>query len=265
MTQIAALQQKSLGNWRAWSYIGGMTALIDRPLVIEPAAEPLAQPHLSAPERAATSTAPFMLPIRSLGPAYRQRIARHLLALSPEDRYLRFGYSAGDEQIQRYVDQLDFDRDDILGIHNRRLELIATAHLAYTSTEEHPECAEFAVSVLPYARGRGYGGRLFERAAIYAQNEGVHVLFIHALSENTAMLNIARSAGAVVRRDGSESQAFLELPAATFDSRLTEAVHEQFAAFDYQLKKQARQFSAMLSGLQVERSQSVAPDQKTGT
>lgn len=193
----------------------------------------------------------FNLPIRSLGQAYRGRIAQHLLALSPEDRYLRFGYAAGDDQIQRYADSLQFERDEIFGIHNRNLELIAMAHLAYNPEPEHAQSAEFAVSVLPHARGRGYGTRMFERAAIHARNEGVSNLFIHALSENKPMLNIARSAGAVVRRDGPESQAFLELPHATFDSHLSEVAQQHFAAVDYQLKKQTRQFNAFLAGLQM--------------
>lgn len=249
-----------LGINKVWSYIEDMNALTD---TRHPVSETVIQPssgRVFSPS-AAASTA--MLPIRSLGLGYRNRIIRHLMALSPADRYLRFGYSAGDEQIRRYAEQLDFERDDILGIHNRRLELIAMAHLAYTATPEHSECAEFAVSVMPYARGRGYGARLFERAAIYARNEGVRVLFIHALSENTAMLNIARAAGAVVRRDGSESQAFLELPAASFDSYMTEVAHEQFAAFDYQLKKQAHQFSVFLSSLQAERSKALPPNVST--
>ena len=62
------------------------------------------------------------------------------------------------------------------------------------------------------ARGRGYGSRLFERAVIHARNEGVDMLFIHALSENTAMLKIARNAGAMLERAGSETEAYLRLP-----------------------------------------------------
>src|SRR5690606_41450243 len=54
--------------------------------------------------------------------------------------------------------------------------------------------------------------RLFERAAVHARNEGVSQLFIHALSENTAMLKIARNAGAVLERAGSETEAHLRLP-----------------------------------------------------
>lgn len=191
-----------------------------------------------------------MVPIRSLGPAHRQRIGAHLLALDADDRYLRFGYIATDEQIERYVAGLDFDRDDIFGIYNRKLELIAVAHLAVSSDPAHRSCAEFGVSVLRKARGRGFGTRLFERAAIHARNEGVDLLFIHALTENTAMIRIARSAGATLERAGSETDAYLRLPAATLDSRMTEMVEEQLAQTDYRLKLQARSFREFLSGVQ---------------
>ncbi len=193
---------------------------------------------------------PVMVPIRSLGPSHRERIAGHLLALDERDRYLRFGYAANDEQIRRYADGLNFERDDIFGIYNRRLELIAMAHLAFSVDPSCASCAEFGVSVLSHARGRGYGARLFERAVMHARNEGVTMMFIHALSENTAMLKIARNAGATVERDGSESEAYLKLPAATLDSRVSEIVEDQFAEVDYRLKVQAKQFWDFLSGLQ---------------
>ncbi|MDB5872483.1 MAG: family N-acetyltransferase [Ramlibacter sp.] len=191
-----------------------------------------------------------VVPIRSLGPSHRERIATHLMALDPHDRYLRFGYSATDEQIQRYVEGLDFERDDIFAIYNRKLELIAMAHLAFSHDPDHLACAEFGVSVLKKARGRGYGARLFERAVIHARNEGVELLFIHALTENTAMLKIARNAGATLERAGSETDAFLRLPPATLDSRMSEMLEEQLALTDYRLKVQAKSFRDFLSGVQ---------------
>ena len=206
----------------------------------------LAQP--SGPE--ASGPSPVLVPIRSLGPSYRTRIAAHLLALEPQDRYLRFGYAASDEQVQRYVDQLDFERDEIFGIYNRRLELIAMAHLAFSIDPKSASCAEFGVSVLKHARGRGYGARLFDRAVMHARNEGVSLMFIHALSENTAMLKIARNAGATVERDGSESEAHLKLPPASLDSRVAEIVEQQFAELDYRLKVQAKQFRDTLASVQ---------------
>lgn len=193
-----------------------------------------------------------VVPIRSLAPRHRDRIGAHLLALDEHDRYLRFGYAANDEQIQRYVDQLDFDRDEIFGIFNRRLELIAMAHLAFIHDAGGQDApgAEFGVSVLKKARGRGYGARLFDRAVMHARNEGVELMFIHALSENTAMLKIARNAGATLERAGGETDAYLRLPPATLDSRVSEMVEEQLAQADYRLKRQARNFMEFLAGLQ---------------
>lgn len=188
--------------------------------------------------------------IRALGPRQRERIARHLLALDEHDRYLRFGYQATDEQIRRYVEGLDFARDDIFGIYNRLLRLVAVAHLAYSVDRDLAACAEFGVSVLPGARGRGYGQLLFERAMRHARNQGVELMFIHALSENTPMLKIARKAGATVERDGSESRAYLRLPPATLDSHLSELIDATLAETDYRLKRQARQFWDFISGLQ---------------
>lgn len=206
--------------------------------------------QLPLSDESSSKFAPWVATIRSLGPRHRERIARHLLALDEHDRYLRFGYIASDEQIIRYVDELNFERDDIFGIYNRQLQLIAMAHLAHSVDRSFDACGEFGVSVLKSARGRGYGGKLFERAVIHARNEGVHLMFIHALSENTAMLAIARKAGATVERDGSESNAYLRLPPATFDSRVMEMIEEKIAQTDYRLKVQAKQFWDFLKSLQ---------------
>ena len=154
--------------------------------------------------------------------ASRATPGAHLLriceALPEQDRYLRFGYQATDEQIDRYVESIDFERDEVFGVFNRRLELIATAHLAFDvrrRVTDGRSTAEFGVSVLPTARGRGFGARLFDHAMLRARNRGVDTLVIHALSENAAMLAIARKAGAKVERDGSEAQACLKLPPDT--------------------------------------------------
>lgn len=192
----------------------------------------------------------FQVPIRSLGPGHREKIAAHILALDEHDRYLRFGYMASDEQIRHYVEGLDFERDEVFGIFNRWLDLIAMAHLAFSDRPNATACAEFGVSVSKKARGRGYGARLFDRAVVHARNEGVELLFIHALSENQAMLRIARNAGATLERDGSETEAHLRLPPATLETRVAELVEEHMAETDYQLKVQARNFWSFIKGLQ---------------
>ncbi|HWH84676.1 MAG TPA: GNAT family N-acetyltransferase [Burkholderiaceae bacterium] len=189
------------------------------------------------------------VPIRSLGPRHRERIGTHLLALGPHDRYLRFGYAASDAQIARYVDTLDFEQDEVFGIFNRRLELIAMAHLAHAVGSPQKDGraeSEFGVSVLAQARNRGFGRRLFEHAMLHARNRGVQTLLIHALSENNAMLKIARNAGATVVREGSESDARLRLPPDSLASHVGELIEQQAAEFDYRIKRRARQVSELL-------------------
>lgn len=189
------------------------------------------------------------VPIRSLGPRHRERIVAHLVALDDRSRYLRFGYPASDAQIARYVDTLDFEHDEVFGIFNRRLDLIAMAHLAYRLADlvrGKGAAAEFGVSVLPQARRRGFGRRLFEHAVLHASNRSVDAIFIQALSENTAMLKIARDAGAIVERDGPECEAWLKLPPDSFASHLDEFLVDRAAEIDYRLKRHAQQVENLL-------------------
>lgn len=208
----------------------------------------------AGPERPAPRT---WVPIRSLAPRHRPRIETHLLKLSDRDRYLRFGHAATDAQIHKYVDLLDFDHDEIFGIFNRRLELIAMAHLAFAPAPPggSSETAEFGVSVLGASRGRGFGHRLFEHAMLHARNRRVRTLIIYALSENTAMLRIARSAGAEIEREGPESQAHLKLPEGNLASHLDAIVADGAAELDYRMKVQGRHVSNVLEVISEVRAQ----------
>lgn len=182
------------------------------------------------------------VPVRSLTSRHRGRILAHLLDLDDHDRYLRFGFAASDGQIRHYTDTLDFERDELFGIFNRRLDLIAMAHLAYApvpSATAGKGVAEFGVSVIARARGQGLGARLFDHAILHARNRGIQTLFVQALSENTAMLKIARNAGATVVREGPESEACLDLPPDNLATQVGEMVEGQAAEWDYRLKAQA--------------------------
>jgi GNAT superfamily N-acetyltransferase len=191
-----------------------------------------------------------LIPIAPLGVEHLPQILKHLLALSEHDRYLRFGYTATDEHVQRYVDGLNFERDEIYGIFNTDLEIIAMAHLALIKDPGRDFSSEFGVSVAAHARGRGYGARLFERAVIHARNEKVYQMYIHALSENAPMIRIARKGGAKIERDGSETEAYLRLSKRDLDSRVTEFVADQYAKTNYSIKEDAKRFWNFLSKVQ---------------
>jgi len=78
------------------------------------------------------------------------------------------------------------------------------------------------------------------------------------------MIKIARNAGATIERAGSETEAYLRLPPATLDTRMTELVEERVAQADYRLKRQAKSFLAFLSNLQEIRRGAAAARDKSG-
>ncbi|HRP28104.1 MAG TPA: GNAT family N-acetyltransferase [Burkholderiaceae bacterium] len=217
-----------------------------------PTSPPSQEPTAPAAPSSATARERSWVPVRSLTSRHRDRLREHLLALDERDRYLRFGFSATDAQIVHYTDTLDFDRDEVFGIFNRRLDLIAMAHLAYAPAPQikgQAAMAEFGVSVSKHARGRGLGARLFDHAILHARNRHISKLFIYALSENSAMLKIARNAGATVERSGSESEAWLALPPDDIASQVGEIVESQAAEWDYQMKLQAKQINDVIGTL----------------
>jgi GNAT superfamily N-acetyltransferase len=190
------------------------------------------------------------LAVRSLKTRQRWRILAHLQALSPHDRYLRFGYAASDAHIERYVENLDFDRDEVFGIFNRRLNLVAMAHLALLGPDaEARTSAEFGVSVAPHLRGRGIGARLFDSACLHARNRGIDTLIIHALTENMAMLKITRDAGATLEHDGPDSTAYLRLPPEDLGSHLSQLVEMQTGELDYGFKAHALRVDRLMQAM----------------
>ena len=209
-----------------------------------PPAPPRNPPAAQVPQRAA----PRWVPIRTLSERHRERVVQHLLALTDNDRILRFGHLASDERVRHYAEQLDFTRDKVFGVFNRKLELVAMVHLAFeAATANLPggAAAEFGVSVLPSQRGRGLGGQLFDHAVTHARNRGVKTLLIHMARDNGAMLAIVRRAGATLRFEGSEALAKLPLPADTLGSQIQELLGHQAAEFDYRLKLQVLRLDAM--------------------
>lgn len=217
----------------------------------------------SAPPTAPPPVEPRWVPIRTLAARHRTQILHHLLALGERDRYLRFGYPAHDEQIARYVEQIDFGRDQVFGIFNRRLALVAMAHLAYPDpvAGQPPASSEFGVSVSEHLRGQGIGARLFDHAVLHARNRGVAMLVIHALTENQPMLRLAQRAGATVRRSGSDADAWLDLPPVDLTSRLEQFVEDGAAEIDYSFKRQAHRVGRWMESVAAASRPWTAPDE----
>lgn len=170
---------------------------------------------------------------RELSRLERDNLGAHLTTLDTEDRRLRFGIAIGDAAIGDYVARIDFGRDAVFGVFDDELHLIGAAHLA--RAEEH---AELGLSVLPDHRGRGIGGALLGRAHTHARNWGVAVLFTHCLTENAAMMHLARKQGMKIVAASGEADARLDLPPANASSITQALLAERVGLFDYALKSQ---------------------------
>lgn len=161
----------------------------------------------------------------------RPLLANHLLALSPEDRHLRFGRALSDDAVRKYVDEIDFGRDVVFVVTDNDLSFLGAAHLA--RQDKH---AEIGVSVQRASRGRGIGAALLQRATVHAQNWGVRVLFMNCLVENGAMMHLARKQGLTIAVSSADAEAFVHLPRADLKSIATEVVAEHLGLFDHALK-----------------------------
>jgi len=175
----------------------------------------------------------------------RDALAGHFLALPPEDRRLRFGSSLASEAIIAYVDAIDFDRDAVFGVHDDRLALVGVAHAAFGDDQ-----AELGLSVLPGHRGHGVGAALFDRAAEHARNRFVPRLFMHCLSENAAIIRIARKAGMDIVTEAGDVDAHLMLPPASPESITGEYMTDRFALYDFALKAEVAAWNRISAALE---------------
>jgi RimJ/RimL family protein N-acetyltransferase len=192
--------------------------------------------------------------VRELDDTHRAAALSHFLALEAEDRHLRFGSPTSDAIIERYVANLNFNRDALFGVFNDALDLVGIAHLAYVpSANDGTRSAEFGVSVLHDDRHRGLGAALLARAAVHARNTHIDTLFVHCLAKNKAMMHLAQKLGVRVEFAYGDADAYLILPPANAQSILHEASQEHMADLDYALKanlKQSKQIWRWFYGMQ---------------
>ena len=148
-----------------------------------------------------------MMTIRRMTRANRRGLTSHFLALTGDDRRLRFGNPISDEAVRAYVAHLDFGRDGLFAYADARRRIVGVAHVAVAATD-----AEIGLSVLPGGRGQGLGTHLFERAAAFACERGVARINMHFLAENRAVQHIAVKAGMRIESHSGESDAYLAVP-----------------------------------------------------
>ena len=154
----------------------------------------------------------------------RGLFARHLLRLTRDDRYLRFGGHMSDSALAAYAQGSDWPRHVLLGAFVDG-ELRGVGECRFLE-RAWPAEAELAFSVEAPWQGQGLGTELFRRLLTFARNRGVQRVYVTTLRENAPMRRIARRFGMVMARAEDELEGRLELLWPTGLSVAEEAVDQ---------------------------------------
>jgi GNAT superfamily N-acetyltransferase len=162
--------------------------------------------------------------VRRLNEAARPLLVAHFLALSGDDRRLRFGLPVGASAIEAYVEAIDFDRDCVFAVDAHRDALVGVAHVALADS-----VAELGLSVVAAHRQRGIGRALFARAQMHARNRSMATLEMRCLHGNVPIIHLARSFRMEIARRGGETEARLDLAPASVASFAVEIASDALA------------------------------------
>lgn len=193
------------------------------------------------------------VPIVELDDSHRPLVLAHLLALSAEDRRLRFSHALGDAAIAKYVSNINFQDDSLFGIFGRDDALLGVVHMGLLETVSQANCpksAELGLSLNADMRGHGLGTLLFQRALRRARNQGVECLFIFTLLDNEAMLRIAQKLSMRISTSDGQCEAHLRVNPASTSSVIREFLDEQLAEVDHLFKGSVNQFRKWAEELQ---------------
>ncbi len=138
--------------------------------------------------------------VRTAGAADRPAVRRFFQSLSPESRRLRF-FSAG-ELPQDVIDRLCDDANPASALTllvSRQVgdDVKPIAVASYCATA--PRTAEVAFAVDDAFQGHGLGSALLERLAVLAAPQGITRFSATTLADNSAMLEVFRDSGFLIR------------------------------------------------------------------
>ncbi|CAA7612627.1 GNAT family N-acetyltransferase [Magnetospirillum sp. SS-4] len=163
--------------------------------------------------------------IRRLYAHERRLYADHLKRLSDSDRRLRFaGGGMTDARIDAHVAGIDGDALILAALDGEMV--VGAAHVSIAGA-----VAEVGVSVDSGHRTGGTGSDLLRQAVAFARNRRAEKLYTLCLSDNRAMMALARRTGMTLHADGGEAEAFLDLPPPDAATLCREASTGLFAVF----------------------------------
>jgi RimJ/RimL family protein N-acetyltransferase len=151
------------------------------------------------------------LAIKALHAGDAPRLLAHFARLSADDRALRFNSALIDNvQLARYVGQMRFEDDLILGLVDATGNVVGVAHgCVFDAAGERR--IEAAFSIDAEYRGRGFGGTLMRSLQAAAPQRGAAAIVGLCATRNIPMRRIFERAGMELTREEDDLQARLAL------------------------------------------------------
>jgi GNAT superfamily N-acetyltransferase len=150
--------------------------------------------------------------------------ARHLKALSPEDRYTRFGHAVNDYSIDQLILKVLYNKAHnhlFTACHNGAI--VGFGHVASEGDDW-----ELAVSVDQEYQGKGVASDLIRFMIDWGKVHGIHSVYMHCINNNKKIQHLAHKHGLrMIERTGSEITARVELPGPTVLDYSNDFMREQ--------------------------------------
>ena len=136
-------------------------------------------------------------------------LASHFLALNASDRFLRFGATVSDSDIVAYVESLQRSIGNVFVVVEPAPDISGVLHVEFMNY-----CADLGLSVSAWARGKGIGTLLLERAKLLANARGARTLFVRNLNLNPSLQRLPHHLGIQVLFAPSAQSIHIEVPAS---------------------------------------------------
>jgi hypothetical protein len=132
-----------------------------------------------------------------------RKLASHFVGLTSGDRFLRFGWVATDVDVVAYVESLFVSAASVYAVAEPDGDISGVLHLEFTNAG-----ANLGLSVSSWARNRGIGAFLLQRAGLLVRARSLKTLFVRNLKFNSALqqlavrlgLNVACTPDALIER-----------------------------------------------------------------
>jgi GNAT superfamily N-acetyltransferase len=129
-----------------------------------------------------------------------------------DSRRLYFGMGISDEEIDGLVRGfIENKHDHYFLVAEDRGVWVGTIHIAVQNVDE----VEFGVMVATGRRKQGIADTMLQEAIIWARNRGFHSLYMHCLSNNSAIKHLCVKHGLRVKTECGESDVKVPFPPAT--------------------------------------------------